>query len=756
MPFQRTVTVPTNSVGVGSPTLALVPGPDVTNFPMRFAGIYSYLATVANGGKVQSSVGKDIFFTSDSAGSNRLNFELVAYNPVNGAIEAYVRIPTLFGAQGTGSNTVIYLWYGQNNTVDISNRTGTWDSEYAAVYHFGNGTTLDLTDSTSNHNDGTNVNGVTAVTGILPDNTGNFIGGGAKFVNASSQTVTCGSGSSLQITGSPGIVLQSVIQASSSSGASADRGIFGNLTATPDGYGLFQHRNTAPTNQPGVSLNGTGGGIFVSAGADASNKDSYQLVAVGNPADSHVKLSFFNFEEGTAIISSGITPFTSTDLTAGTTLVIGKGFTSWDYFDGIIDEVRILNTPTTSFTFDVALNIIPRMVIEINNQMQNTSFPFYTLGPEVPIASLAGQCNNPPAGQVGVVYPGVTFTGTGGAPPYTFAVTSGSLPGGLSLNGATGAVSGTPTTSGTFPFTVTITDNNDATATFNCSILINPAGPATIKTLRFETTKKRWFPHQYADTIVTHYLDELFPGNVDKEQLLMLSAAAGFIYKNGGDTDNSTAITTWVTTPSLDGGDPRIQKLYVDVMNDMDGTGNMVAQAFFNNQTVTGPFVTFTAAGTRVQQLLNISSLASLVLYRNIALQYSWTGGPDGPRLYISEAAGYSQPYISTFFVTQYINLSFPGWKHHRRLYAGYISNSALLFTIKTQDGRTYGPYTLPSTGGQFQIVEMMLDQDIKDLAFAYQIDGQGQNFALFPEAFTIEIKEWTEPSYINLAIFKT
>jgi hypothetical protein len=166
--------------------------------------------------------------------------------------------------------------------------------------------------------------------------------------------------------------------------------------------------------------------------------------------------------------------------------------------------------------------------------------------------------------------------------------------------------------------------------------------------------------------------------------------------------------------------------------------------------------VAFTPAGTRIQQLLNISSLSSLTLYRNVALQYTWTGGPDGPRIYISEMAGYAQPYISTFFVTQYINLAFPGWKHHRRLYAGYISNSSLLFTIKTQDGRMYGSYTLPTTGGQFKIVEMMLDQDIKDLAFAYQIDGQGQNFALFPEAFTIEIKEWTEPSYINLAIFKT
>lgn len=283
-----------------------------------------------------------------------------------------------------------------------------------------------------------------------------------------------------------------------------------------------------------------------------------------------------------------------------------------------------------------------------------------------------------------------------------------------------------------------------------------PPPPTQIRTLRFEIPKKRWFPHSYGDTIVTHYLDELYGGSVDNQQLLLLSSALGFIYKAGGDTDNGTAITSIVTTPSMDGGDDRVQKLYVDIMTDMDGAGTLTAFSQFNNQTVNGPNVPYTTSGSRNQQLQNISSISNLNLYRNVAITYQWTGGPDGPRLYVSEPAGYVQPYISTFFVTQFINLAFPGWKHHRRLYAGYISNSTILFTIKTQDGRTYGPYSLPSTNGQFQIIQQMLDQDIKDLAFAYQIDGQGLNFALFPEAWTIETKEWTQPSYIPLAVFKT
>jgi hypothetical protein len=50
-----------------------------------------------------------------------------------------------------------------------------------------------------------------------------------------------------------------------------------------------------------------------------------------------------------------------------------------------------------------------------------------------------------------------TLTASGGTAPYSYAVTSGALPAGLTLN-TTGTLSGTPTAGGTFNFTVTATD----------------------------------------------------------------------------------------------------------------------------------------------------------------------------------------------------------------------------------------------------------------------------------------------------------
>jgi hypothetical protein len=63
-----------------------------------------------------------------------------------------------------------------------------------------------------------------------------------------------------------------------------------------------------------------------------------------------------------------------------------------------------------------------------------------------------------------------TFSATGGFPAYTFSLAAGSLPPGLTLAG--GVLSGTPTTVGTFNFTIQVTDSasNSATQAFQVTI----------------------------------------------------------------------------------------------------------------------------------------------------------------------------------------------------------------------------------------------------------------------------------------------
>lgn len=110
-----------------------------------------------------------------------------------------------------------------------------------------------------------------------------------------------------------------------------------------------------------------------------------------------------------------------------------------------------------------------------------------------------------PNGNVGTAY-SQTVTGSGGLAPYTFAVTSGALPTGLALNGTTGAITGTPTTVGTFNFTITATDANGCLGSRAYTVAMAGAGACPVITMSPNT---------------------LAPGNVGLTYLQTISASGG-------------------------------------------------------------------------------------------------------------------------------------------------------------------------------------------------------------------------------------
>lgn len=73
-----------------------------------------------------------------------------------------------------------------------------------------------------------------------------------------------------------------------------------------------------------------------------------------------------------------------------------------------------------------------------------------------------------------------TLQATGGSSPYTWSVTVGTVPAGLALNGATGAITGTPTAPGTVDFTVRVVDSSasPSSAQQNYYIAISNPTPA--------------------------------------------------------------------------------------------------------------------------------------------------------------------------------------------------------------------------------------------------------------------------------------
>ena len=149
-----------------------VPNTDQTNFPVLISGIYPFLAASNSGGQVQNANGYDIIFTSDYAGTTKLDHEIESYDPGTGTINMWVRVPVL----SHSCDTIIYLAYGSANVfVSQENTTGVWDSNYKAVWHLKNGVNLSAADSTSNGANGT-VYGPTAISGQV-DGAAGFNGG---------------------------------------------------------------------------------------------------------------------------------------------------------------------------------------------------------------------------------------------------------------------------------------------------------------------------------------------------------------------------------------------------------------------------------------------------------------------------------------------------------------------------------------------------------------------------------------------------
>ena len=180
--YRKTITVAANLISPAS-------GTTLTNFPMLISGTYPYLAGVSSGGSVQNINGYDIIFTSDAAGTNKLNWETENYISSTGAVIYWVQVPTL-----SPSNNKIYMFYDKASiSTDQSNRVGTWSGSYEVVYHLGKNGEVSFNDSTGNGYGGTN-SGSNATSGAI--GTGYILNGqyftasGANMNSWTSQTIS--------------------------------------------------------------------------------------------------------------------------------------------------------------------------------------------------------------------------------------------------------------------------------------------------------------------------------------------------------------------------------------------------------------------------------------------------------------------------------------------------------------------------------------------------------------------------------------
>jgi Putative Ig domain len=89
----------------------------------------------------------------------------------------------------------------------------------------------------------------------------------------------------------------------------------------------------------------------------------------------------------------------------------------------------------------------------------------------VVISSAFKSPTTPPKSEVGVPF-NATLTATGGSGTFTWALASGSLPGGVTFTPETATLAGTPTVAGRYTFAITATDTEGRVTTLNATLVV--------------------------------------------------------------------------------------------------------------------------------------------------------------------------------------------------------------------------------------------------------------------------------------------
>jgi len=281
----------------------------------------------------------------------------------------------------------------------------------------------------------------------------------ARATDGAGRTATA----SLSIT-----VYSQVAVTTSSLPSSAPGASYSATTAATGGTGSYTWALVSGALPSGLTLNGGTGAITGTPTAPGTSSFTVSATDTGGRSASRA-LSITIAAPALAIATTTL-PAATIGVPYSATLVAtgGTGGYTWSIVSGSLPTGLTLNgttgvisgTPTRSQSTSVKIRVRDSALTSVTKTLAISS----KVAVSVSTTSL-------PNGTVGVAYL-KSLSATGGSGSYTWSVTAGSLPGGLSLS-ASGSISGAPTLSGASSFTVTATDSQGRTGSKAFSITVN-------------------------------------------------------------------------------------------------------------------------------------------------------------------------------------------------------------------------------------------------------------------------------------------
>ncbi|MDB5007217.1 MAG: hypothetical protein JWP45_1610 [Mucilaginibacter sp.] len=281
-----------------------------------------------NGGGLTVGTNYDFAFLLNGS-STELNYQVDTYDPINGILFAWVRIPSL-----TSTNASITFYFGSKNPAhSAATAAATWASNYKAVYHFNEAsTTATVLDATGNGRNAIQANTTVTNDEIHLAASVPIPGGGYSF-NGSSTSIIQNAGSNPDITGPFTISAWVYYNGTSSS----DNKIVSDEYNFGHGYKLSVKAGSLET-ETRTTANPTPGNLLHVGTVTGSTWQYIQGEYDGT--------KFINFINGVQVTTSTVTgaaPEIGNVLSMGLDHGSSGVYPDQNFYNGYMDEVRISN-----------------------------------------------------------------------------------------------------------------------------------------------------------------------------------------------------------------------------------------------------------------------------------------------------------------------------------------------------------------------------------------------------------------------------
>lgn len=284
-----------------------------SNFPILIKDgvIPAFVYTAAK------SDGSDLRFTTDSAGTTEVPFEIVSYNQGSNLCEIWVKLPTLYYNQ----DTTFYLWYGNASASayaasDTYGSQAVW-SDYVAVFHL----QANSNDSGAGARNGTDSNVTYEDDGLLKN---------SATLNGTSSVISLADNAAFDVSN---LTVQMLIRPDA---------------PTSGTQGLFSHYFESGATRYGLRFFLSGGNVYMVVHDGTSSTYAYVVGSTvlsanqkylihGRYDHSQIKVFLDGVQDGTINYTNN---FNWTSCASPRIGVENYTGTNGQWFDGGIDEVR--------------------------------------------------------------------------------------------------------------------------------------------------------------------------------------------------------------------------------------------------------------------------------------------------------------------------------------------------------------------------------------------------------------------------------